>query len=70
MSLRDAEIGKKYIISDIILNDDELRAFLFTLGCYSGESIRLISRRSSGCIVTIKNGRYSIDKNLAAAIKV
>ena len=62
--------GKEYIIESINTDDDELEAFLFSLGCYSGEPITVISRRRGGCIVSIKDGRYSIDNQLAAAIKL
>ena len=70
MTLLEAEIGKEYIIEDIVTNDDELDSFLFTLGCYSGEPITIISRKKSGCVVSIKDGRYNIDKHLAGAITV
>ena len=70
MNLRQAEEGKEYIIQQINTNDDELNSFLFSLGCYSGESITVISHRKSGCTVSIKDGRYSIDKPLAEAIVV
>ena len=68
MNLRSAEEGKEYIIKDIVTNDDELDAFLFTLGCYSGEPITVVSHRKHGCIVSIKDGRYIIDSQLAEAI--
>ena len=70
MTLRDAEVGKEYIIQQINTEDEELNAFLFSLGCYSGEAITVISRRRSGCTVSIKDGRYSIDTPLAEAIIV
>ena len=70
MTLRDAEVGKEYIVKEIRTGDEELDAFLFTLGCYSGEPITVISHRKAGCIVSIKDGRYSIDKQLAAAIVI
>ena len=70
MNLRDAEIGKEYIIKSIETEDEELDAFLFSLGCYSGEPITVIFRRKSGCVVSIKDGRYSIDNQLARAIIV
>lgn len=68
MTLRVAEEGKEYIIKDILTDDQELDAFLFSLGCYSGEPITVISQLKGGCIVSIKDGRYSIDKQLAEAI--
>jgi ferrous iron transport protein A len=70
MSLINADLGKEYIIRSIKTNDEELNAFLFTLGCYSGEPVTVISRRRGGCTVSIKDGRYSIDNALAEAIAV
>ena len=70
MTLRKAEKGKEYIIQQINTNDEELNAFLFSLGCYSGEPITVVAHRRSGCTVSIKDGRYSIDKELAEAIVV
>ena len=68
MTLRDAEEGIEYIINRIETDDEELGAFLFSLGCYSGEPITVISHRKSGCVVSIKDGRYNIDNQLAEAI--
>ena len=70
MNLREVEEGKEYIIKAIETDDEELDAFLFSLGCYSGEPITVISRRKSGCTVSIKDGRYNIDNQLAEAIIV
>ena len=70
MNLSLSQVGIEYIIEEIQTEDDELDAFLFSLGCYSGEPITVISRRRGGCIVAIKDGRYSIDNQLAAAIAV
>ena len=70
MTLLEAEVGTEYIIQDIVTNDDELDSFLFTLGCYSGEPITIISRKRNSCVVSIKDGRYNIDKYLAGAITV
>ena len=70
MTLKDAIEGKEYIIQQINTDDEELDAFLFSLGCYSGETITVISHRRSGCTVSIKDGRYSIDNPLAEAIVV
>ena len=70
MNLLDAEIGKEYIVKKIDTSDEELNAFLFSLGCYSGEPITVVARRRSGCTVSIKDGRYSIDPALASAIVV
>lgn len=70
MTLRDAIEGKEYIVRQINTGDEELDAFLFSLGCYSGEPITVVSRRRSGCVVSIKDGRYSIDNPLAQAIEI
>jgi len=70
MTLNEAQEGKEYIITAIETDDEELNAFLFSLGCYSGEPITVISRRRAGCTVSIKDARYNIDKNLAAAIRI
>ena len=70
MTLKDAAEGKGYIIQKINTDDEELDAFLFSLGCYSGESITLIARRHGGCVVSIKDGRYNIGMQLAEAIIV
>jgi ferrous iron transport protein A len=70
MTLRDAETGKEYIIREIATDDEELNAFLFSLGCYSGEPITVVSRKRSNCVVAIKDGRYNIDNQLADAILI
>ena len=57
MNLRSAVEGQEYIIKNITTNDEELDSFLFTLGCYSGEPITVVSRKRSGCVVSIKEGR-------------
>ena len=70
MDLLNAPLGQEYIIADIAAGDPELEAFLFTLGCFSGEPITVVSRRRSSCTVAIKDSRYSIDPQLARAITV
>ena len=70
MNLTKAEEGKQYIIAQIETKDPELDSFLFSLGCYSGESITVISRRRLSCTIAVKDGRYSIDNSLAAAIRI
>lgn len=70
MNLLNAQIGEEYIIKEIQTDDEELDAFLFTLGCYSGEPITVISHLKGGCVVSIKDGRYNIDNLLAEAIIV
>ena len=68
MNLTKAEEGKEYIIQHIETHDEELNAFLFSLGCYSGEPITVVSHLKGGCVVSIKDGRYNIDSQLAEAI--
>ena len=68
MNLLQAEIGQTYIIKDIDTTDDEMNAFLFRLGCYSGEPITLISKKKKSCIVAIKDSRYGLDNQLAEAV--
>ena len=68
MNLTQAIEEKEYIIKDIETNDEDLNAFLFSLGCYSGEAITVISHIKGGCIVSIKDARYNIDNELASAI--
>lgn len=70
MTLEKALEGKEYIIQSIHTDDEELNAFLFSLGCYVGEPITVVSRLKGGCVVSIKDGRYNIDNQLAAAIEV
>ena len=70
MNLKEAQEGKEYIVQRIETDDEELDAFLFSLGCYSGESITVISHLKGGCVVSIKDGRYHIDNQLAEAIIV
>ena len=70
MTLKDAQEGKEYIVSRIETDDEELDSFLFSLGCYSGEPITVVSRRKRNLTVSIKDGRYNIDEQLADAIVV
>ena len=70
MNLFEAKELKEYIIDRIDTDDEELNAFLFSLGCYSGEPITVIARQRSGCTVSIKDARYNIDNQLASAIAV
>ncbi len=68
MTLKDAVEGNEYIIRQVETDDEELSAFLFSLGCYSGESVTVVSRMKGGCVVSIKDGRYNIDNQLAETI--
>lgn len=70
MTLKDAQEGKEYLIQRIETDDEELDAFLFSLGCYAGEPITVVSHLKGGCVVSIKDGRYNIDYQLAEAILI
>ena len=70
MTLREAQLGREYIVRNIATEDEELNAFLFSLGCYSGEPITVVSRRRGTCVIAIKDGRYCIYNQLANAIEV
>ena len=70
MTLLEAQEGTEYIIRSILTDDEEMDAFLFSLGCYSGEPITVVSRKKNNCVVSIKDGRYTFDNQLAAAILI
>lgn len=70
MNLSNANIDHEYIIKDIISDDEELKSFLFSLGCYSGEPITVLAKKRSGFKVSIKDARYNIDLDLAMAISI
>ena len=70
MNLLQAEAGREYVIRGLETDDEEMDAFLFSLGCYSGEPITVVSRLKGGCVVSIKDGRYTIDNQLAEAILI
>lgn len=70
MNLIKAKEGEEYIIKEILTDDEELTSFLFSLGCYSGEPITVVSHLKGGCVVSIKDGRYNIDTDLAKAISI
>lgn len=70
MNVKQAIEGQEYIIKSINTDDEELDAFLFSLGCYSGEPITVVFHLKGGCVVSIKDGRYTIDNQLAEAIEI
>ncbi len=70
MTLKEAVEGAEYIIQAIETDDEELNAFLFSLGCYSGEKITVVSHMNKSCVISIKDGRYNIDNQLAEAILI
>ena len=70
MTLAEAKVGEEYIIKEIATDDEELDAFLFTLGCYSGEPVTVISHLKRASVIAVKDGRYTIDRELASVITV
>lgn len=70
MNLWEAETGKEYIIRAILTDDEELDQFLFSLGCYQGEPVTVVSRKRRSCTIAVKDARYCIDDQLARAIEV
>ena len=70
MNLLEAKEGMEYIVKGITTEDEELDAFLFSPGCYSGEPITVVSHRKNGCVVSIKDARYNMDTDLAQAISI
>ncbi len=70
MTLLEADIGQTYMIKEIRTDDEDMNAFLFRLGCYSGEPITMVSKKRKSCVVVIKDGRYNIDNMLAEAVIV
>ena len=70
MTLIDAKEGEEYIVKDILADDEELKSCLFSLGCYAGEPITVVTHLKAGPVVSIKDGRYNFDRDLAAAIQI
>lgn len=70
MTLDDALEGKEYIVSEIDTEDEELNSLLFSLGCYSGEAVTVVTHKKGGLVVSIKDGRYNFDHQLAQAIGI
>ncbi|MDD5898918.1 MAG: FeoA family protein [Clostridia bacterium] len=70
MNLMNAQEGREYIIQSVVTDDEQMDAFLFSLGCYSGEPITVVSRMKRGCVIAVKDARYNIDAQLAQAIIV
>ena len=70
MTLMEAQVGQEYTIKAIETQDEEMDAFLFSLGCYTGEAITVISHLKGSCVVSVKDGRYNMDNQLASAIVV
>lgn len=70
MNLKDAVVGCTYVIKNIHTDDEELETFLFRLGCYNGEPITVVSQKRNSCVVSIKDGRYNIDRDIAEAVEI
>ncbi len=70
MTLMDGVAGETYTVTNINTNDEEMKSFLFRLGCYSGENITVISKKKKSCIVAIKDGRYNLDNLLAEVVEI
>lgn len=70
MNLSQVAPGEDVVIKDIISDDEELKSFLFSLGCYSGESVTVVTKKRAGYVLSIKDARYSIDEDLARAIEI
>ena len=68
MNVLDAVVEKEYRITELQTDDEEMNSLLFSLGCYSGEPITVVSRTNGGCVIAVKDGRYNIDSILAEAI--
>ncbi len=70
MTLLNAREGEEYIIKSIAVDDEETEDFLFSLGCYEGEPVTVISHIKGGLVVAIKDGRYTFDKVLSSEIEI
>lgn len=70
MNLTEAKIGSDVIIKEILADDEDLKSFLFSLGCYAGEKVTVVSKKRGGYVLSIKDARYNIDSDLAMAIQI
>ena len=70
MNLTEAKLGEDVVVKDIVSDDEELKSFLFSLGCYSGETITVVTKKRGGYVLSIKDARYNIDEDLARAIEI
>lgn len=70
MNLTEAKVGSDVIVKGILADDEELKSFLFSLGCYSGETVTIVSKKRSGFVLSIKDARYNIDMDLAKNIEI
>lgn len=70
MKLSQAENERDYIVRDILTDDEELKSFLFSLGCYSGEVVSVVTKKSHSLTISIKDARYNVDMDFADALEV
>lgn len=70
MNLLEAKLGEDVTVKDVVSEDEELKSFLFSLGCYSGEAITVVSKKKGGIVLSIKDARYNVDEDLAKAIEI
>ncbi len=70
MSLAKGKLNTPYTVNSVNTDQEDIREFLFTLGCYPGEKVTIISKLASNYVINIKDARYSIDEDLAQAIMV
>jgi len=67
-NISHASTNATYQIKEIRTNDQELKDFLLTLGCYQGETTTVVSILSESYVILIKDARYNIDQKLAEVI--
>lgn len=67
MQLSQATVGQTYKVNRIE-GKEKVQKFLFTLGCFEGEEITLISKLAGNYIVNIKDSRYALDEKMARTI--
>ena len=70
MLLTEAKENSTYIINAIDTEDEDMKAFLFSLGCYKGQEISLIIKKKHSLVISLKEARYNIDTCLGEAIKI
>lgn len=69
-NLTCAEVHQPYRIKEIETKEKGMKEFLFSLGCFQGEEIAVVSVLAGTYVVRIKDARYSIDADLAKAILI
>lgn len=67
MLLSKAKMGETFMVKQVE-GKEKVKKFLFTLGCFEGEEITLISKLAGNYIVIIKDSRYAIDESMAKVI--